>query len=173
MINEEARIRTCSPHVRRVLALAGLYVPAAWAAAISVNTTTDEINRDGDCSLREALQAANADTAVDACPAGNGADTIILPAGTYTLTIAGSSTTAGDLDITDDVTFAHAAAIPRRTIADTNQHARFEFAAYLLAVPVDRSELEVPPINTRLPCTDEGQTTRGAGCQCRIRHSPQ
>jgi CSLREA domain-containing protein len=77
------------------------------AATISVNTTTDENNTDGDCSLREAIIAANTDTAVDACPAGNGADTIILPTGTFTFTLAGTSeneAATGDLDILDDLT---------------------------------------------------------------------
>lgn len=36
-------------------------------ATINVNTTDDELNNDGDCSLREAIRAANTDTAVDAC----------------------------------------------------------------------------------------------------------
>ena len=58
------------------------------AASITVTTTADELNADGDCSLREAIHAANTDTAVDACPAGSGADTITVPAGTYTLTIS-------------------------------------------------------------------------------------
>jgi len=46
---------------------------------INVNTTDDELNSDGDCSLREAIRAANSDAAVDACLAGSGADTIIPP----------------------------------------------------------------------------------------------
>ena len=77
------------------------------AATISVNTTTDENNTDGDCSLREAIIAANTDTAVDACPAGNGADTIILPSGVFTFTLAGTGENAaatGDLDILADLT---------------------------------------------------------------------
>jgi CSLREA domain-containing protein len=50
-----------------------------------------------DCSLREAIQNANY------CP---GPDVIRLPAGIYTLTIAGTDDTSlrGDLDIVDDVT---------------------------------------------------------------------
>ena len=59
---------------------------AVQAAGIAVNTTTDELNSDGDCSLREAIEAANTDLAVDACAAGSGADTITVPAGTYGLT---------------------------------------------------------------------------------------
>ena len=76
------------------------------AGAITVTTTDDELNADGDCSLREAIQAANTDTAVDACTAGSGADTISVPAGTYTLSIAGFNEDAnatGDFDITDDL----------------------------------------------------------------------
>jgi len=79
----------------------------ALAAAIIVTTTTDELNADGDCSLREAIRAANLDSAVDACPAGSGADIINLAAGTYTLSLAGMSENAaatGDLDITGSLT---------------------------------------------------------------------
>ena len=77
------------------------------STTIYVNTAQDELNVDGDCSLREAVRAANSDTQVDACPAGSGVDTIILPAGTYTLTIAGANedlALAGDLDITNSLT---------------------------------------------------------------------
>ncbi|MBL8093188.1 MAG: CSLREA domain-containing protein [Anaerolineales bacterium] len=89
--------------------LAGTVGPLgiAHAAIITVTTSTDEINADGDCSLREAIVAANTNTAVDACPAGSGADTITLPAGTFTLSLAGINENAaatGDLDIVDDLT---------------------------------------------------------------------
>ena len=74
---------------------------------IVVNTTDDELNTDGDCSLREAIQAANTDTAVSGCPAGTGGDTIVLQENaTYLLTISGANEDAnqtGDLDITSDV----------------------------------------------------------------------
>ncbi len=56
--------------------------PAA-AATITVTTTADELNADGDCSLREAVQAANTDAAADACSPGAGADVITLGAGTF------------------------------------------------------------------------------------------
>lgn len=76
---------------------------------INVNTTADELNTDGDCSLREAIEAANTDTAVSGCPAGSGVDEIILPPGTYVLTIAGGYDSPdfayndhGDLDITSE-----------------------------------------------------------------------
>ena len=81
---------------------------AQWrAGAIVVNTTADELNADGDCSLREAIEAANGDAAVDACPAGAGADTIVLPAGVYYLTLTGASednNATGDLEVKEELT---------------------------------------------------------------------
>jgi CSLREA domain-containing protein len=69
-------------------------LPAA-AATITVNTLQDELNADGDCSLREALQAANANAVVDACTAGSvGLDTVVLPAGTIPLGVTISVTDA-------------------------------------------------------------------------------
>jgi CSLREA domain-containing protein len=86
------------------LIVAGLYYqPSVRAATITVNTTADELNNDGDCSLREAIQAANTNAAVDACTAGDTSlDTINIPAGTYTLSIGGTdenNNATGDLDI--------------------------------------------------------------------------
>jgi CSLREA domain-containing protein len=87
-----------------------------FATAITVTATTDELNANGNCSLREAIQAANTNAAVDACAAGQSdqVDTITVPAGTYTLMIAGSdgngSATVGDLDLMDDVTITGAGA---------------------------------------------------------------
>src|SRR3989304_4976715 len=75
----------------------------AHAATITVNTTADELNADGDCSLREAITAANTDAASDACTAGSGADTITVPAGTHTLSL-------GELDVWSDMTISGAGA---------------------------------------------------------------
>ena len=75
-------------------------------ATITVNTVTDTLADDGLCSLREAIQAANTDSAVMGCIAGQGADTIVLVSATYTLTIPGAKEEAaatGDLDITADL----------------------------------------------------------------------
>jgi CSLREA domain-containing protein len=81
--------------------------PTGPGAVITVTTTDDELNNDGDCALREAIQAANTNAAVDACTPGNGADTVLVPAGTYLLTIPGAGENGnqtGDLDILDHVT---------------------------------------------------------------------
>ena len=94
-----------------LLSLPFLSISPTYAATITVTTTTDELNNDGDCSLREAIRAANLDQAVDACPAGSGADTINLPAGIYTLAIPGLNENAaqtGDLDLTGEVTITGA-----------------------------------------------------------------
>ncbi len=92
--------------------------PARPGATITVNSTVDIINpADGRCTLREAIIAANSDIASGLvpgeCAAGSGADTIILPAGIYTLTIGGSGedlAATGDLDITGDLTISGAGA---------------------------------------------------------------
>ena len=48
--------------------------PMAQAAAIIVNTLDDEMNNDGDCSLREAVASANYNLGYDACTAGDSSD---------------------------------------------------------------------------------------------------
>jgi CSLREA domain-containing protein len=62
-----------------------------------VNTTDDEENINGNCSLREAIRAANLDKPVDACPSGKGVDDIFVAAGVYHLA------TADPLDIRTDL----------------------------------------------------------------------
>ncbi|WP_412061417.1 choice-of-anchor Q domain-containing protein [Rubrivirga sp. IMCC45206] len=67
----------------RVLALGAalLCADAVAAATITVDTLDDELNADGDCSLREAVEAADTDVAVDGCVAGeNGTDEIVFDA---------------------------------------------------------------------------------------------
>lgn len=82
---------------------------AASSATITVTANADEVAADGNCTLREAVAAANSDTAVDACAAGSGADTIVIPAGTYVLT-------GGQLTITADLAVRGAG--PRATVID-------------------------------------------------------
>lgn len=74
------------------------HVPTVYASGITVNTSDDELNSDGDCSLREAIRAANLDTAVDACSPGSDADEI-----TFNLTTPAIITlTQGQLVIKND-----------------------------------------------------------------------
>lgn len=72
-----------------LLILAALLLPTTivHAATITVNVANDVINNtNGDCTLREAITAANNDVAEDGCLAGNGDDTIQFSAvGTITL----------------------------------------------------------------------------------------
>jgi CSLREA domain-containing protein len=72
-----------------------------------VDTTADDNTVNGNCTLREAIIAANTDTPVDGCLAGAGTNSIFLPAGTFFLTIGGAGEDAaatGDLDILDELT---------------------------------------------------------------------
>jgi CSLREA domain-containing protein len=104
------------------LSAAGAPLSAA-GAAFTVDSTTDAVDANpgdgacasaaGDCTLRAAIQETNALA---------GADAITLPAGTYTLTIAGANEDAaatGDLDITDDLTLTGAGRDV--TVIDANQ----------------------------------------------------
>ncbi len=92
-----------------LLGCAALLVPGSAAAAtIDVEIRTDEFDDNGDCSLREAVQSANADGAAQmesGCVAGLGADVITLHAGDpYTLTTPIDGTpdiTDGDLELMD------------------------------------------------------------------------
>jgi CSLREA domain-containing protein len=89
-----------------LVALASL-TSTTHANVINVNTTVDDVTVNGNCTLREAIIAANTDTAVDGCDAGSGDDVITLPSGTYTLTLAGAGedgALTGDLDLTANVT---------------------------------------------------------------------
>lgn len=114
--------------------LSVLAVPAgASAASIGVTSNADEANPPG-CSLREAVESANSNTAVGGCAAGSGADTITLGVGTYTLTLHGTDNNAltggsGDLDVGDQgVTITGAGA--NKTIVDGDAADRvFDFVA--------------------------------------------
>lgn len=78
--------------------------PVAHAATITPTVFTDDNTDNGNCTLREAILAANTDTVEDQCPAGSGADVISLAAGTYTLTVGPGGDNAaanGDLDLRD------------------------------------------------------------------------
>jgi CSLREA domain-containing protein len=109
--------------ITRVLALVVLLVvaaPRARAVDFAVDSTADAVDAapgdgvcaaaGGACTLRAAIQEANALA---------GTDRVLLPAGTFTLTIAGQDEDAaatGDLDVTDALTIEGAG--PGATIVD-------------------------------------------------------
>lgn len=93
--------------VAAVIVAFGISVPAtASADTIAVNTPNDDRDAvpDADCSLREAIETANADADFGGCAqtgSSSGPDTITVPAGTYTLTGAAEEdlNVSGDLDV--------------------------------------------------------------------------
>jgi CSLREA domain-containing protein len=74
---------------------------SAQAATITVTNNNDASTADA-CTLRDAIQAANTDTAVNSCAAGSGTDSIVfdnsLTASATTITLGGSA-----LSITSDM----------------------------------------------------------------------
>ncbi len=103
------RLRTITTAALGGLAFSLLSAPPAWAATLQVTTASDTVDANigdgvcadanGECSLRAAVQEANAT---------RGADTIRLVAGgNYTLSIAGAGEDAaatGDLDVSSGIT---------------------------------------------------------------------
>ena len=88
------------------------YAAPALAATINVTGLGNAVAADGQCTLREAIQAANTNTAVNECTAGDpGLDTIIIPAGTINVT--GTALPS----ITEPVTISGAAPITGGTTA--------------------------------------------------------
>ncbi len=85
-------------------------MPAA-ATTIMVDSTADDFDQgaNGNCTLREAILAANTNAAVDGCAAGQPGptvDVVAVAAGTFVLAIGPRGDDAGvrgDLDLTDDV----------------------------------------------------------------------
>ncbi|MBK7974124.1 MAG: CSLREA domain-containing protein [Deltaproteobacteria bacterium] len=113
----EDRRRMARPVATSALAL-GIVLAASVASATTytVSLTADDANlgATGNCTLREAILAANTNAAVDACAAGSvGQDTIILAAGTYALTIGGKGedlSATGDLDVREALVLQGASA---------------------------------------------------------------
>jgi hypothetical protein len=103
-------------------ARAGTTITVTEMEDVFQSSSTEDEN--GECSVREALRAANWDIAVDSCPAGGGADTIVLPAGTFVITRVESTIDGefGDLEITGDVTIIGAGR--GQTILDADRQDR-------------------------------------------------
>ena len=126
MIRVPGRAFKIAAAVAVVAAAAIVSITSAHAASFTVTRFDDPAPGPcdpGDCSLREAVIAANA---------AAGADTIDLPAGTYTLTIADSTegpsatdATQGDLDVTGPL----ALQVPGGGAATIDAGARFSAGA--------------------------------------------
>jgi hypothetical protein len=113
-----------------ILVLVAVVPTVGQAATFNVNSTADVaglqancISGVGQCTLRSAIQAANASLTV--------ADTINLPPGTYNLTIPGRNenvAATGDLDITgigaNGLTIVGTGATPGATVIDGSNNDR-------------------------------------------------
>lgn len=125
------------------LATAGIghaqQTPATLAAAsiFTVTTFNDEVNQNGQCSLREAIVAANTNSVSADCGDGAQVTTINLASGTYVINIDNPAPVGtefrldddsglyGDLDITDTLSLVGAAPnltmISGLSVATTNR----------------------------------------------------
>jgi hypothetical protein len=88
-----AHVSRASKRVQRLVAIAAAGAAIACTvtrpamAAEIVVTSTSSMRGGPNCTLRDAITAANLDAATGGCPAGSGADTIVLaPSATYVLT---------------------------------------------------------------------------------------
>ena len=95
----------------------GLQAASANAATITVTTTSDEFGSGVNCSLREAVKSANDNANFGTCAHSGsyGTDLILLPPGTYELTIAGideDADASADLDILSNVTISATGSTP-------------------------------------------------------------
>ncbi|MDA8016914.1 MAG: hypothetical protein MPN21_05640 [Thermoanaerobaculia bacterium] len=76
-----------------VLAALALTQPAV-ATDYHVTVLTDDLENNGNCTLREAMTASVTNVSVDACPAGEESDVIMLDTvGTYVFSVLGEFTT--------------------------------------------------------------------------------
>ena len=138
--------------------------PGAYAVTIPVTTTVDKFTGTSGCSLRQAIEAANTDTAVAGCPKGEGKDTIEVPAGTYTITLSGvdDANEVGDFDITSDVDLIGVGAAT--TILSGGGSSR------ILDVSMSTGTLLVQGVTLRDGASPEGAAARiGPGASMTIR----
>lgn len=102
------------PLILLALAVAAILATAsapASAATINVKTTSDEFATGTNCSLRQAIESANTDTAFGGCTSGSGADTIKLKGGArYIRELPGPAAedenAAGDYDVKSEITLS-------------------------------------------------------------------
>ncbi len=88
-----------------ILALALTCPLTSFATTFHITDSADDFTPNGNCTLREAIVAANLDRMVDECPPGSAGDLIELDNQIYTLTLGGEDDFGkyGDLDITEDL----------------------------------------------------------------------
>jgi CSLREA domain-containing protein len=113
-----------------------LHAPATLpGTTIKVSTTADDDEINGNCTLREAIIAANADAAVDRCPAGSGSDTVVVPAGTFLLSLVGRDEAAhvGDLDVVGTLAIRGAGADATIIDAGSSDWPRMDRVVHVLA----------------------------------------
>ena len=126
--------------------LGALFSPTTPVKAASFTVTRTDDSYDGacdtDCSLRDAVAEANSSA---------GADTIVLPAGTYTLSAAGVTDTTGDIDIRDELVITGAGS------ALTTIHANTTLLDRILDVDFSTNSLGLTGL------TLEGGNTTGKG----------
>ncbi|MHC4399502.1 MAG: Ig-like domain-containing protein, partial [Planctomycetota bacterium] len=90
---------------RRALAMECLEPRMLLAGqTITVTSLFDQVLPDGKVTLREAVQAANTDSAVNEAPAGNGADTIDFDPSLFGSGLSSIFLLFGALEVTDDLT---------------------------------------------------------------------
>lgn len=139
MASDAHHVDTVKTPMRRFLhCLAWLATAPVGAATITVTTTDDLVAANGVCSLREAVTAANTDSAFGGCPAGSGADVIVLAAAEYRIDLAGASDDAnasGDFDLRSDVTVQGAGADLTRIRGDREDRV-FDVGTGIPEVPV-------------------------------------
>ncbi len=143
--------------------------PQARTATITVNTTNPTINTDTQCSLIEAINNANDDAATHAdCPAGSGADTIILSGNTYSLLVAdnllfhnyGENSYNGLPQITGVITIQGNGAIIERAAAATED---FRLFAILTSGDLTLEETTVSEGITNNSGTSRSYKSHGGG----------
>ncbi len=145
---------------RATVALLAGAAGVANATSIEVTTALDHYGEDtSTCSLREAIRAANTDTAFGGCPAGSATDLITLGATYYRLTREGrleNANATGDLDIDAGGTVIIAGLGAGRTTLDAQGIDRvFEFAC--------RSDMAVQLTGMTIRGGDAGNDNAGGG----------
>ncbi|HUE97055.1 MAG TPA: CSLREA domain-containing protein, partial [Longimicrobiaceae bacterium] len=122
---------------------------------ITVTTTSDDVAADGNCSLREAIEAANTNTAVNECPAGSSTDTDgihfdIPNPGVHTIQQTGLSYSLGSNLVIDGYTQPEAS--PATSTAPAT-----------ILIEIDGSALDATSTNSafRIPIRASNVTVRG------------